>query len=228
MYPEKIQVLIAEDRIPIRKRYEKILSNDAEISVVEGVSTGAEAMQQAILHQPDIILMDIEMETKTAGLQATEAILKAYPEIKIIILTVFKDDEMVLNAFQLGVVDYILKDSSPEEIVQAVRSNYFGDAPIRPEIARKLRNQLKLIKKNESTLLLCLHIISQLTSAEREVLSLLGKGYKRAEICSMRYVELSTLKSQINSILKKFNCNSVAEVIAMIKELKLYDSVINK
>lgn len=220
---EKIRVIIAEDRTPIRKRYEKILNSHQEISVIASVSTGADAITKSLEQIPDIVLMDIEMETRTAGLIATRSIIEAYPEIKIIILTVFKDEETVLEAFQLGAADYILKDAPPEDVIKSVRENFYGIAPIRPEIADKLRNQLKQIKKYESTLLLCLHIISQLTPAEKEVIALLGHGYKRTQICKIRYVELSTLKSQINSILKKFNCRSVADVISMLRELKLFD-----
>ena len=85
------------------------------------------------------------METRTAGLIATRSIIEAYPEIKII-FTVFKDEETVLEAFQLGAADYILKDAPPEDVIKSVRENFYGIAPIRPEIADKLRNQLKQIK----------------------------------------------------------------------------------
>lgn len=99
---EKIKVLIAEDMEPIRKRYVHILSQDEDISVVADVGTRQEACEAARQYQPDVILMDIEMETKDAGIRATGEILSMYPETRIVILTVYEEDELVFSAFQLG------------------------------------------------------------------------------------------------------------------------------
>lgn len=112
---EKIKVLIAEDMEPIRKRYVHILSQNEEISVVADVGTGQEACEAARQYQPDVILMDIEMETKDAGIRAAGQILSMYPETRIVILTVYEEDELVFSAFQLGACDYMLKNASSDE-----------------------------------------------------------------------------------------------------------------
>ena len=109
---EKIKVLIAEDVAPIRKRYLKILNSHPSIEVVGDVESGTDACILAKKLKPDIVLMDIEMECKDAGIRATGEILAENPQIKIIILTVYEEDELIFSAFRLGACDYILKNSS--------------------------------------------------------------------------------------------------------------------
>ena len=220
---DKIKILIAEDRIPLLHRYKRILASDNAITVCSEVTTGIEAVKQAAIYKPDIILMDIEMETQNAGLEASEKILKQFPEMKIIILTVFSDEKTVFSAFQLGAVDYILKEEKQNELINAVKNAYGGISSIRPEIAAKLRNKLKKIKQNQNSFIQGMHFIAQLTPMETEILHLMGQKHTRAEICSIRHVELSTLKTEIHTILKKSGCTSIAELICILKDLDIYD-----
>lgn len=224
---EPIKVLVAEDMLPIMKRYKNILDKDSEIQVVAAVQSGYEAVLMVGVHHPDVILMDIDMETRTAGLDATRQILAHFPDTKIIILTVYEDDETVFNAFQLGVSDYILKNSNPNEIITCVKDAYYNRSPIRPVIAEKIRQEFQRIRKNETSFLYCLQLVTQLTQTEIDILDLLNKGYTRQQICDVRCVEMSTVKTQIHSILKKFEKDSAAEVLAMLNELKIFDYLHN-
>lgn len=161
-----IRVLIAEDIEPVLRRYGRILGTDPEIEVIAQVQTGEEAAREALLLHPDVILMDVEMETRTAGLDASRTILsQASPTPKIIILTVYEDDETVFEAFRLGVTDYVLKNSAPEELIGCVRDAYLNRSPIRPAIARKIRDEFQRIKKQEDSLLYCIHLASRTRSA---------------------------------------------------------------
>lgn len=218
-----IKVLVAEDMLPIMKRYQKILEKDGEIEVVAAVQSGYEAVLMVGVHHPDVILMDIDMETRTSGLDATRQILSHFPDTKIIILTVYEDDETVFTAFQLGVCDYILKNSNPNEIITCVKDAYYNRSPIRPVIAEKIRAEFQRIRKNETSFLYCLQLVTQLTQTEIDILDLLNKGYTRQRICDVRCVEMSTVKTQIHSILKKFSRDSVAEVLQMLNGLQIFD-----
>lgn len=219
-----IRVLIAEDIEPVLRRYGRILGTDPEIEVIAQVQTGEEAAREALLLHPDVILMDVEMETRTAGLDASRTILsQASPTPKIIILTVYEDDETVFEAFRLGVTDYVLKNSAPEELIGCVRDAYLNRSPIRPAIARKIRDEFQRIKKQEDSLLYCIQIVSQLTQAELDILTMMSRGYTRSQICEIRYVELSTVKSQIHTILKKFGKNNMQELIAMLNHLHVLE-----
>ena len=124
-----IKVLIAEDMPALLKKYQRLLEKDSELEVVAAVQNGYEAVMKTVLCQPDVILMDIEMETRTAGLDAASQILSQYPEVKIIILTSYEDDENVFQAFKLGVSDYVLKNSKQEELITCVKDAYAGRSP---------------------------------------------------------------------------------------------------
>lgn len=216
-----------EDILPIMKRYKTILEKDSEIEVVAAVQSGYEAVLMVGVHHPDVILMDIDMETRTAGLDATRQILTHFPATKIIILTVYEDDETVFNAFQFGVSDYILKNSNPNEIITCVKDAYNNRSPIRPVIAEKIRQEFQRIRKNETSFLYCLHLITQLTQTEIDVLDLLNKGYTRQQICEVRCVEMSTVKTQVHNILKKFEKDSTAEVLEMLNKMNIFDYLHN-
>ena len=221
---EKIKVLIAEDVAPIRKRFAAVLKKCPAIEVVAEVGTGEEACKTARKLNPDVILMDIEMEAKDAGIRATGEILAEMPDIKIIILTVYEEDELVFSAFRLGACDYVLKNASNEEIVNAVTSAYRGQSPIRPEIADKIRSEFRRVKTYESSFLFMLNILSTLTPKELDTLYLLSTGYNKRQI---RCVEMSTVKSQVHSILKKFNKKKISEIITTESDRKLLGSILN-
>lgn len=222
-----IKLIIAEDIQPIMKRYQKILEKDSEIEVVAAVQSGYEAVLMAGVHRPDVMLMDIEMETRTSGLDAAKQILNHFPDTKIVILTVYEDDETVFKAFQLGVSDYMLKNSNPDEIITCVKDAYHGRSPIRPVIAEKIRTEFQRIHKSEESLLYCLRIMTELTQTELTILDLLHQGYSRQQICELRFVEMSTVKTQIHNILKKFGMASMTEVLQMLDEMKIFDYLHN-
>ncbi len=219
--------MVVDDIVPIAKKYTQFLNQVDNFKVVAIVHSGYEAVMNCAIHKPDIILMDVEMETRTAGLDATKYILEKFPNTKIIILTVYEDDETVFKAFQLGVTDYLLKNSTPAEMVTCINDAYNNRSPIRPTIAQKIRREFQRVKKSESSFLYCLHLVTQLTQTELDILDLMSQGYTRKQICKIRCVELSTIKTQINNILKKFNCNSMEEVVSQVNELNIFEYIRN-
>ncbi len=227
MSGQNIKILIADDIEAIHKRIGRIVAENPEFEIVGNAKTGYEATILATLHRPDVILMDIEMENKTAGITATREILKRFPELKIIILTVYEEDDLVFAAFQAGVVDYIVKNAKPHDIVTAIRDAYENRSPIRPTIAQKIRKEFRRVKTAEASFLYYLNIVTQLTATELDVLDLLVQGKSRAAICAIRNVEANTVKSQIHSILRKFDKHSSEEVVEVLKQLKIFDTLRN-
>lgn len=223
-----IKVLIAEDMEPLRRLYKKIINSAPDMKVVADTDTGKEAVALALQTQPDVILMDIEMEDRDAGLRAVENILGAKQNPKIIILTVYEEDELIFTAFRLGVTDYLIKNAPPQEILESIRNAYYNQSPLRPELASKILGEFKRVKTYETSFLFAVDIVSSLTVTELELLRLLLDGKSRREICELRHVEMSTVKTQINHILKKFDKKSVEEVSAMISSLNLYDLIYNR
>ena len=161
---DKIKVLIAEDMEPIRKRYVKILNSAGDMEVCADVGSGEEAVMQQSLQDADVILMDIEMETADAGIRAAQKIFQKDRHVKIIILTVYEEDELIFTAFQMGVCDYILKNAQPEEIMQSIRDAYENKSPLRPEIASKILGEFKRVRSCENSFLLAVNIVTSLTS----------------------------------------------------------------
>lgn len=222
-----IKVLVADDIEAIHKRINRIITENPRFKIIGNARTGYEATILATIHQPDVILMDIEMENRTAGITATREILKQFPKVKIIILTVYEDDDLVFAAFQAGVIDYILKNAEPNDIITAINDAYYDRSPIRPAIAQKIRTEFMRVKSAEASFLYYLNIVTQLTATELDVFDLLVQGKNRMEICDIRNVESNTVKSQIHSILRKFDKHSTEEVIKILKESKIFDTLRN-
>lgn len=175
----------------------------------------------AALKKPDIMLMDIELEDKQAGLRATAEILNYMPEVKVVMLTVCDTDDSVFRAFELGTTNFLSKNMPAQDILEAVKDAYYNRSSLHDNIAGKITREFKRIKTTEDSLMHNFYILTQLTPTELGVLELLLKDYTRQEICNQRHVEQSTLKSQINSILKKFNKNSVQEIVPILRELHI-------
>ena len=218
-----IRVLIAEDMPALLRKYKRELETESEIHIVAAVHSGYEAVMQSALLRPDVVLMDIEMETRTAGLDATRQILQQLPDTKIVILTVYEDDDSVFKAFQMGVSDYVLKSSGHKELVTCIQDAYHGRSPIRPVIAEKIRREFQRAKTNEQSLLYYLQIISQLTPTELDLLNLLNQGYTRQDICDLRCIAPSTLKTHIHNVLRKFDQNSATELIDQLNALRIFE-----
>ncbi|ULL18002.1 DNA-binding response regulator [Paenibacillus sp. H1-7] len=218
-----IRVLIVDDMEAHRRRLERIIAGCGDMESVASANSGYEAVLYAALHQPDIVLMDIEMEDPLAGIHAAKQIHEKLPHIKIIVLTVHKDDNIIFAAFQTGIMDYILKTAEKEEIIEAIRSAYHNRSPIRPMIAEKIREEFVRVKKTEASLLYLIQIISELTPSELQVLKLLCENKTRKQISEERSVEYETIKKQVGSILKKFKMQSTAEVVASVNELKIFE-----
>ncbi|GIN71405.1 DNA-binding response regulator [Bacillus sp. J14TS2] len=224
---QTIRLLIADDMEAHRRRLERLINKEEKFALVASAKSGYEAVALTALKKPDIVLLDIEMESPTAGIVAASEIHKILPKTKIIMLTIHQDNNNIFAAFQSGIVDYLVKSAPIEEILEAIHSAANNSSPIRPFIAEKIRQEFARIKKSEDHLTEIFKIIAILTPSELEVLKLLCKGLKRKEIARERSVEMETVKKQISSLLKKFNKRNTAEIVRLINELELFDMIKN-
>lgn len=215
---EKIKVVVAEDMEPIRRLYCRMIDESEDMEIVGSAGSGAEAVDIIRQRHPDVVLLDIEMETRDAGLRAAEVILEEEKDPpKIIILTVYEEDEMILTAFRLGVSNYLMKNAPKEEVLQGIRDAYCGMPKLSSAISQTIVGDYKKTRNYETSLLFAVQMITELSVSEIELLKLFYEGKTRREICRLRHVEMSTVKSQVHSILKKFEKNSIEEVVDSIR-----------
>lgn len=216
----KITVLVVDDNTEIREYFMGILAHEHDMEVVASASSGMEAIKAAEQYKPNIVLMDIQMETRTAGIDAARTIIKKWPDIKVIILTILEDDDLLFQAYCAGVMDYIIKTDSITQILESVRQAYNNQLILRPRYAEKIIEEFNRVKEQEASLLFSVNILTKLSNSEFEVLKSIYQGMNYKQISEARYVSTVTIKSQIHSILKKFNMRSMKEVIKKLDEIK--------
>ena len=221
-----IRVLLCDDIEPILRRYAVYLTS-SELEVVGMASSGAQAVELALSLKPDVVLMDMEMETRDAGIVATRRILAECPQIRIIACTVYEDSDLISEAFSAGCVDYLVKDMPIVYIRESIINAYLDQTVIRPRIVDALRDELTHLSKVNHSLLMSLNSFMLLTPAEIALIGLMLSGKTRADICEERAVELSTIKSQVNSILRKTSYRTMRELLDSITSLGLEHVFLN-
>lgn len=182
-------------------------------------ASGREIESLALSTRFDVVLMDIEMETTTAGIRAAERILEKKPEVKVIFLTAHETENMILTSMGAGAVDYIVKGCDEEELLRRIREAAAGHTVLDERVQNLLMKEYTRLRRSERSLLFFITAISQLTTAERELVRLLLEGKKIREIAAARCVEVVTVKTQIKSLLRKFGCTRTREIIDLIQEL---------
>ena len=213
-----VKILIVEDNFFLKKALEEKLSNFSDIAIKDTAQNGEEAI--AILeknHVVDLILMDIEMPIMN-GIKATEIIKSNYPQIKIIMITVFDNDENVFDAIKAGADGYLLKETKAEKIYEAIRETLAGGAVMSPSIALKTLQLLKnsrVFDSSEATEMV------ELTTREIEVLEQLSKGLKNKEIAENLFLSFFTVKKHIENIYRKLQAHNRIEMLQKAKQNKL-------
>ena len=199
-----IKVLIADDQELIRQSLQIVLNSKQDIEVSDVAANGQEVIQCIRKNKPDIILMDIRMP-KMDGVQCTKIIKENYPQIKIIILTTFDDDEYVFNALKYGASGYLLKGVSMDELSDAIRTVYSGRAMINPDIAAKVLRLFSQMAQTNYTIPVEEKDIRQLTKKEWRIIAQVEKGASNKEIADTLSLSEGTIRNYLSTILNKLN-----------------------
>jgi DNA-binding NarL/FixJ family response regulator len=195
-----IRVLIADDHAIVRKGIRALLATKRDIQVVGEAGDGAEAVAQAETLSPDVILMDLVMP-KMDGIQATQEIVAKGRGMRVLVLTSFAADEQVFPAIKAGALGYLLKDSGPQELVQAIRQVYRGEPSLEPSIARKVLAELSSPPQKPLT-------PDPLTAREVEILRLIAQGRSNKEIAGQLAIAEETVHAHVSNILSKLHLAS--------------------
>jgi NarL family two-component system response regulator LiaR len=196
----RIRVLIADDHAILRKGIRALLGTEPDIEVIGETADGLETVAQAEAMSPDVILMDLVMP-KMDGIEATRQIAAEQPGVRILVLTSFAADDKVFPAIKAGALGYILKDSGPAELVQAIHQVYHGQPSLEPSIALKVLYELSHPPQQPPT-------AEPLSERELQVLRLLAQGKSNREIAEKLLIAELTVRTHVSNILGKLHLAS--------------------
>ena len=200
----KIKVLVAEDQELVRKSLEIILGNQDTIELIGAVSNGKEVIRFIRGSLPDIIIMDIRMP-KMDGVTCTRIIKDQYPQVKIIILTTFDDDEYIFKALRDGASGYLLKGISVDELITAIHKVYKGSAMINEDIASKVVNLFADIAKSKLYIEVNELGKKDINTTEKKIITLVSQGLSNKEIAVELSLSEGTVRNYLSNILEKLN-----------------------
>lgn len=194
---EEIRILTADDHAVVREGLRALIETESGMALVGEAADGVEAVRKARALEPDVVLLDLVMPRKT-GIEAIEEIKKTMPSTRVLVLTSFAEDDKVFPAIKAGAHGYLLKDTSPDELLRAIREVYRGEPSMHPTIARKLMLELQRSSELPPT-------EEPLTEREVEVLSLVAQGLTNQEIADRLYVSERTVRTHVSNILSKLH-----------------------
>jgi len=213
---EAIRVLVADDQALVRGGFRVLLDSATDLEVVGEAADGAEAVALAREVSPDVVLMDIRMPTMD-GIEATRAIVadEATAHTRVLILTTFDLDEYVYEALRAGASGFLLKDTDPAELLDAVRIIADGDALLAPSVTRRLIAEFARRPAHVHA-----HVaeIDTLTEREREVLGLVARGLSNGEIATELFISPATAKTHVSRVMMKLGARDRAQLVTMAYE----------
>lgn len=200
-----IKILIADDQELIRDSLRIVLSGNPDFSV-NTAANGIEVVRAVRRDKPDVILMDIRMP-EMDGVQCTQIIKENYPEIKIIILTTFDDDEYIFSALKHGASGYLLKGISADRLIEAIHKVYHGNAMINEDIAGKVLKMFsQMAKENAAVITVDEDYIREITESEWKVIGLVSKGLSNKEIAAELFLTEGSVRNYLSSVLRSLIC----------------------
>jgi DNA-binding NarL/FixJ family response regulator len=205
---KKIRVLLAEDHILVRQGFRRILEDDPGISVVGEARTGLEAIEQCKELKPDVVVMDLSMP-ELGGLEATAEVLKANPQIKILILSMYSNEAYVRKAFELGAKGYILKNAIEVDLTRAVMALAEGQAYFSPGISHIVLESMKAGTFQGTSQ----DPYEKLTLREKEVLQLIAQGKSNKEIATLLNISVNTVAVHRARVMETLNLHRTAELV---------------
>ena len=214
MEESTISVLIADDHTVVRKGLRSLLSGEKYgIDVIGEAKNGQEAVQKAEELNPDVILMDLVMPIKT-GIEAIKEIKKNQPDARILVLTSFADDENVTGAIEAGAYGFLLKDTSPDELVETIHSVFKDKLTIPQEYTQILLAKKDIKQEKDST-------SEILTPREIDVLKCVAQGMSNKQIAQTLFISTTTVRSHVSSVIRKLNLENRTQLAIYAKDHEL-------
>jgi DNA-binding NarL/FixJ family response regulator len=208
------RVLIADDDDLMRAGLAELLSGDPSMEILGEATTGREAVERACRLGPDVVLMDVRMPDLD-GIEATRELTRAAPDIRVLILTTFEQDDYVFGALRAGASGFLVKRTRPEELIAAVHTIAAGDSLLSPSVTGRVIDRMAQQPTPE---LAAEAKLDELTPREREVLGLVARGLSNREIATELVVEESTIRSHVKRVLMKLGLRDRVQIVIFAYE----------
>ena len=215
-----IKIIIADDHRMFREGLKEILSKEKHIVIVDEAGDGAETLEKMARHQPDVVLMDIDMP-EINGIETTRKILREHPETRVLVLSMHSDSKYILSMLEAGAKGYILKTSGKEEMIAAINTIAHGDSYFSNLVSSHIREQLQRNKKRPDTP--THHEPTPLTPREYQVLKMIALEYSNPEIAEHLYISTRTVDTHRRNLLEKLGVKNTAGLVKYALKIGLLD-----
>ena len=209
-----IRVLLVDDDALMRAGLASILSSDPTLDVVGEAADGRDAVERVDTLRPDVVLMDVRMP-EVDGITATRDVVAASPDTRVVILTTFEDDEYIFGALTAGASGFLLKRTTPESLIEAIKAVAAGDSLLSPSVTRRVIDRMAALPSGEALLD---RRLEELTARERDVLEQIARGLSNAEIAGALVIEESTVKTHVKRILLKLGLRDRVQAVIFAYE----------
>jgi DNA-binding NarL/FixJ family response regulator len=214
MTERRVRVLIVDDDDLMRAGLRGVLASDERIELVGEADDGRQAVYRTRLLKPDVVLMDVRMPDLD-GISATRELLTAFPDVKVVMLTTFEQDDYIFGALSAGASGFLLKRTRPEELIAAIHTIAAGDSLLSPSVTSRVIERMAGQPSPDATRDARLR---ELTPRETEVLSLMARGLSNAEIAATLVIEESTVKTHVKRILAKLDARDRVQAVIFAYE----------
>ncbi|WP_436938668.1 nitrate respiration regulation response regulator NreC [Staphylococcus xylosus] len=216
-----MRIVIADDHAVVRTGFTMILNYQEDMEVVGTASDGVEAYQKVMKYKPDVLIMDLSMPPGESGLIATSKITESFPDTKILILTMYDDEEYLFHVLRNGAKGYILKNAPDEQLILAIRTVFKGETYVDMKLTTSLVNEFVNNSGNDKQTTTDPYKI--LSKREIEILPLIAKGYGNKDIAEKLFVSVKTVEAHKTHIMQKLELKSKPELVEYAMKKKLID-----